>query len=83
MGVGEKPGLSGAAIFDFYIDPREEAARCCQRSLRTECSMSGRFAMLYARREIAGRRQGEQLAAREWPVLALHSLRPSRDHIAQ
>src|SRR3979409_565414 len=28
---------------------------------------------LYARRQIAGRRQGEQLAAREWPFLVLDS----------
>ena len=51
----------------------KKAARCCQRSLRRECSMSGRFADAVRRRQIAGRRQGEQLAAREWPVLALHS----------
>jgi hypothetical protein len=35
--------------------------------------MSGRFADAVRWRQIAGRRQGEQLAAREWPVLALHS----------
>ena len=35
--------------------------------------MSGRFADAVRRRQIAGRRQGEQLAAHEWPVLALHS----------
>ena len=51
----------------------KKAARCCQRSLRTECSMSGRFADAVRRRQIAGRRQGEQLAAHELPVLALHS----------
>ena len=51
----------------------KKAARCCQHSLRRECSMSGRFADAVRRRQIAGRRQGEQLATREWPVLALHS----------
>ncbi|MDX6459710.1 MAG: hypothetical protein QOE55_3407 [Acidobacteriaceae bacterium] len=35
--------------------------------------MSGRFADAVRWRQIAGRRQREQLAAREWPVLALHS----------
>jgi hypothetical protein len=35
--------------------------------------MSERFADAVRRRQIAGCRQGEQLAAREWPLLALHS----------
>jgi hypothetical protein len=35
--------------------------------------MSGRFADAAYWRQIAGRRQGEQRATREWPVLALHS----------
>ena len=35
--------------------------------------MSGRFADAVRWRQIAGRRQREQLAAREWHVLALHS----------
>lgn len=35
--------------------------------------MTGRFADAVRWRQIAGRRQGEQLATREWPVLALHS----------
>jgi hypothetical protein len=35
--------------------------------------MSGRFADAVRRRQIAGRRQREQLATREWPILALHS----------
>src|SRR5258705_803486 len=51
----------------------KKAARCCQHSLRRECSISGRFADAVRRRQIAGRRQGEQLATREWPVLALRS----------
>jgi hypothetical protein len=25
--VGEKPGLSGAAFFDLYTDPREESGK--------------------------------------------------------
>jgi hypothetical protein len=25
--VGEKPGLSGAAFFDLYTDPREEGGK--------------------------------------------------------
>ena len=25
--VGEKPGLSGAALFDLYTDPREESGK--------------------------------------------------------
>ena len=35
--------------------------------------MSGWFADAVRRRQIAGRRQGEQLATREWRVFALHS----------
>ena len=27
MGVGEKPGLSGAAFFDLYTDPLEESGK--------------------------------------------------------
>jgi hypothetical protein len=52
---------------------KKNAARCCRHSLRRECSMSGRFDDAIRRRQIAGRRQGEQLATREWPVPALHS----------
>ena len=43
----------------------KKAARCCRRSLRRERSMSGLFAYAVRWRQIAWRRQGEQLAARE------------------
>ena len=32
--MGEKPGLSGAAFFDLYTDPREESGKMLQHSLR-------------------------------------------------
>jgi hypothetical protein len=47
---------------------------CCSLFLakRVRASfLQERFADAVRRRQIAGRRQGEQLAGREWPVLAL------------
>jgi hypothetical protein len=35
--VGEKPGLSGAAFFDLYTDPREEDAANIPCEGNVEC----------------------------------------------
>ena len=70
--MGEKPGLSGAAFFDLYTDPREESGKMLP-TFPAKGMLSGRFADALRQRQIARRTQGEQLAAREWPVLALHS----------
>ena len=73
MGGRKAPSVWRCLLRPLHRPARRERQRCCQRSLRRECSMSGRFADAVRWRQIAGRRQREQLAAREWPVLALHS----------
>jgi hypothetical protein len=66
--VGEKPAPSGAAFFDLYTDPCEESGKMLPTFPAKGMFNVRTVADAVRRRQIAGVGQGEQLAAREWPL---------------
>jgi arylsulfatase A-like enzyme len=69
--VGEKPGLSGAAFFDLYTDPREENGK-----LVPMLSAKGMFDIMKTRHELWMQKYPNTPEARDYPYTGIENPRP-------
>ena len=69
--VGEKPGLSGAAFYDLYTDPREESGK-----LVPMLSAKGMFDLMKARHELWMAKYPNTPEARDFPLQGIENARP-------
>ena len=69
--VGEKPGLSGAAFFDLYTDPKEINAKMIQMF-----PAKGIFNMMKARHELWMLKYPNTPESRDWPLQGIENARP-------
>ena len=69
--VGEKPGLSGAAFFDLYTDPREMNGK-----LLPMFATKGMFNIMKARHELWMAKYPNTPEARDWPLQGIENARP-------
>ena len=69
--VGEKPGLSGAAFFDLYTDPREENGK-----LVPMLSAKGMFSIMKTRHELWMLKYPNTPEARDFPLTGIENARP-------
>ena len=70
--VGEKPGLSGAAFFDLYTDPREENGK-----LVPMFSAKGMFSLMSTRHELWMQKYPNMPEARDFPFTGIENARPA------
>ena len=66
--VGEHPGLSGAAFFDLYTDPREMSGK-----LVPMLPAKGMFNMMKARHELWMEKYPNTPEARDWPLTGIEN----------
>ena len=76
--VGEKPGLSGAAFFDLYTDPREENGK-----LVPMLSAKGMFSLMKARHELWMQKYPNTPEARGFPFAGIENPRPETKAASQ
>jgi arylsulfatase len=76
--VGEKPGLSGAAFYDLYTDPREENGK-----LVPMLSAKWMFDMMKARHELWIKKYPNTPEARDYPFAGLENPRPATKAASQ
>jgi len=76
--VGEQPGLSGAAFFDLYTDPREENGK-----LVPMLSAKGMFSLMKARHELWMQKYPNTPEARDFPFTGLENPRPATKAASQ
>ncbi|HEY2620401.1 MAG TPA: sulfatase-like hydrolase/transferase [Acetobacteraceae bacterium] len=76
--VGERPGLSGAAFFDLYTDPREENGK-----LVPMLSAKGMFDLMKARHELWMRKYPNTPEARDFPFVGVENARPATKAASQ
>ena len=69
--VGEKPGLSGAAFFDLYTDPREVNGK-----MLPMFPAKGMFNIMKARHELWMAKYPNTAEARDWPLTGIENARP-------
>jgi arylsulfatase len=69
--VGEKPGLSGAAFFDLYTDPREENGK-----MLPMFPAKGMFNIMKVRHELWMQKYPNTAEARDWPLTGIVNARP-------
>jgi arylsulfatase len=76
--VGEKPGLSGAAFFDLYTDPREENGK-----LVPMLSAKGMFDLMKTRHQLWMQKYPNTPEARGFPFTGLENPRPAINAASQ
>ncbi|MGH7703833.1 MAG: hypothetical protein ACREMO_12125, partial [Gemmatimonadales bacterium] len=76
--VGEKPGLSGAAFFDLYTDPREENGK-----LVPMLPAKGMFSIVKARHELWMLKYPNTPEARDFPLAGIENARPATKAASQ
>jgi arylsulfatase len=76
--VGETPGLSGAAFFDLYTDPREENGK-----LVPMLSAKGMFSLMTIRHELWMQKYPNTPEARDFPFTGLENPRPATKAASQ
>lgn len=76
--VGELPGLSGAAFFDLYNDPRED-----QPKMLPMFPTKGMFAAMRARHEIWKEEYPDVEEARGFPFTGIENARPETKKASQ
>src|SRR5271169_1092819 len=69
--VGDKPGLSGAAFFDLYTDPREENGK-----MLPMLPALGMFNIMKARHQLWMEKYPNTPEARGWPLVGIANARP-------
>ncbi|MGH7799511.1 MAG: sulfatase-like hydrolase/transferase [Thermodesulfobacteriota bacterium] len=69
--VGDHPGLSGAAFYDLYTDPREMSGK-----LVPMLPAMGMFNMMKARHELWMEKYPNTPEARDWPLTGIENARP-------
>jgi arylsulfatase len=69
--VGEKPGLSGAAFFDLYTDPREENGK-----LVPMLPAKGMFNIMKVRHQLWMAKYPNTPEARDFPLTGIENARP-------
>jgi arylsulfatase len=69
--VGEKPGLSGAAFYDLYTDPREVNGKMVPMF-----PAKSMFNMMKARHELWMLKYPNTPEARDWPLQGIENARP-------
>jgi arylsulfatase len=69
--VGEHPGLSGAAFYDLYTDPREASAK-----MLPMFPAKGMFAIMKARHELWMEKYPNVREARGFPLTGIDNARP-------
>jgi arylsulfatase len=69
--VGEKPGLSGAAFFDLYTDPREESGK-----MLPMFPAKGMFNIMKARHQLWMAKYPNTPEARDFPLTGIENARP-------
>ena len=69
--VGEKPGLSGAAFFDLYTDPREMNGK-----MLPMFPAKGMFNIMKARHQLWMAKYPNTPEARDWPLTGIENARP-------
>jgi arylsulfatase A-like enzyme len=69
--VGDKPGLSGAAFFDLYTDPREENGK-----MLPMFPAKGMFNLMRARHELWMQKFLNTPEARDFPLTGIENARP-------
>ena len=76
--VGEKPGLSGAAFYDLYTDPREEFGK-----MLPMFPAKGMFNIMKARHELWMERYPNTPEARDFPLGGIENARPETKAASQ
>ena len=76
--VGEKPGLSGAAFFDLYTDPREQNGK-----LVPMLPAKGMFSIMRARHELWMAKYPNTPEARDFPLQGIENARPETKALGQ
>ena len=69
--AGEKPGLSGAAFFDLFTDPREANGK-----MLPMFPAKGMFNIMKARHELWMEKYPNTPEARDWPLTGIENARP-------
>jgi arylsulfatase len=69
--VGDRPGLSGAAFYDLYTDPREESAK-----LVPMLPAKGMFDIMKARHQLWMEKYPNTPEARAFPLTGIENARP-------
>jgi arylsulfatase len=69
--TGELPGLSGAAFFDLYTDPREVSGK-----MLPMFAAKGMFNMMKARHQLWMEKYPNTPEARDWPLQGIENARP-------
>jgi arylsulfatase len=76
--VGDKPGLSGAAMFDLYTDPREESGK-----LIPMLPAKAMFDLMRARHELWMAKYPNTPEARDYPLQGIANARPETQTAGQ
>jgi arylsulfatase len=76
--VGEKPGLSGAAFYDLYTDPREMSGK-----LVPMLPAKGMFNLMKARSELWMAKYPNTPEERGWPLTGIENARPETKAASQ
>jgi hypothetical protein len=72
--IGEHPGLTGAAFFDLYTDPREASGK-----MLPMFPAKGMFNMMKARHELWIEQYPHAAETRAWPLTGIENARPETD----